>query len=55
MTVRKPQEFEHFAASLPGVKIHYVREGKGPTLLLMHGWPGFWWEWYKCIGELALK
>jgi pimeloyl-ACP methyl ester carboxylesterase len=19
----------------------------------MHGWPGFWWEWYKCIGALA--
>jgi len=53
MTVRKPQEFEHFEASLPGVKIHYVREGKGPPLLLLHGWPGFWWEWYKCIGELA--
>jgi pimeloyl-ACP methyl ester carboxylesterase len=53
MTIRKPQEFRHFEASLPGIKLHYVREGKGPTLLLMHGWPGFWWEWYKCIGELA--
>jgi pimeloyl-ACP methyl ester carboxylesterase len=19
----------------------------------MHGWPGFWWEWYKCIDRLA--
>ena len=53
MTIRKPQDFSHFEASLPGVKIHYVREGKGLPLVLLHGWPGFWWEWYKCIGELA--
>ena len=53
MAIRRPEDFRHFEASLPGIKIHYVREGQGPVLLLMHGWPGFWWEWYKCIGELA--
>jgi pimeloyl-ACP methyl ester carboxylesterase len=53
MAIRRPEQFTHFEAKLPGITIHYVREGSGPTLLLMHGWPGFWWEWYKCIGELA--
>ena len=53
MAIRRPESFHHHEASLPDIKIHYVREGSGPPLLLMHGWPGFWWEWYKCIDELA--
>ena len=53
MPVRRPEEFTHHEAQLDDIKIHYVREGKGPPLLLMHGWPGYWWEWYKCIGPLA--
>lgn len=53
MGIRRPEEFTHHYAQLDDIKLHYVREGKGPPLLLMHGWPGFWWEWYKCIGPLA--
>jgi pimeloyl-ACP methyl ester carboxylesterase len=53
MPLRRPDEFTHHEAQLDGIKIHYVREGRGPPLILMHGWPGFWWEWYKCIGTLA--
>ena len=53
MTMRRPEDFNHFDQQLPGVKLHYVREGSGPPLLLLHGWPGFWWEWHKVIGELA--
>ena len=53
MAVRRPEEFSHHEAQLDGIRIHYVREGSGPPLVLMHGWPGFWWEWYKCIGALA--
>src|SRR5437867_3131522 len=37
--IRRPEEFKHFYAQLPGIKIHYVREGSGPALVLMHGWP----------------
>nr|AZP57170.1 epoxide hydrolase [synthetic construct]CAA73331.1 epoxide hydrolase [Agrobacterium tumefaciens] len=53
MTIRRPEDFKHYEVQLPDVKIHYVREGAGPTLLLLHGWPGFWWEWSKVIGPLA--
>jgi len=53
MAIRRPESFKHREAKLPGIKIHYVREGSGPPLLLMHGWPGFWYEWYKCIDGLA--
>ncbi|MGH8933350.1 MAG: alpha/beta fold hydrolase [Egibacteraceae bacterium] len=53
MTIRRPEDFKHYEVPLPDVKIHYVREGSGPPLLLLHGWPGFWWEWSKVIGPLA--
>ncbi len=53
MSVRRPEDFDHFEQQLPGVRLHYVREGSGPPLVLLHGWPGFWWEWHKVIGELA--
>ncbi len=51
--IRKPDDFKHHTVQLKNVKMHYVREGKGPPLFLWHGWPGFWWEWHKNIGELA--
>lgn len=28
-----------------GVKIHYVTAGKGPLVVLIHGFPDFWYSW----------
>jgi len=36
-----------------GIQIHYVRHGAGFPLILIHGWPGFWYEWHKNIMPLA--
>lgn len=36
-----------------GIRLHYVREGQGAPLLLLHGWPEFWYVWRKCIPVLA--
>ncbi|MDP9238123.1 MAG: alpha/beta hydrolase [Chloroflexota bacterium] len=36
-----------------GVKLHYVRQGAGEPLMLIHGWPGFWFEWHMNIDALA--
>jgi epoxide hydrolase 4 len=36
-----------------GVKIHYVTAGKGPLIVLIHGFPDFWYTWRAQIPELA--
>ena len=51
--LRRPEAFTHHHAQLPDITLHYVREGSGPSLILLHGWPGFWWEWHLNIGALA--
>ncbi len=43
----------HHYATVNGVKLHYVRQGSGEPLLLIHGWPGFWFEWHENIDALA--
>jgi hypothetical protein len=43
----------HHYVAVNGVKLHYVRQGAGEPLLLIHGWPGFWYEWGKNIPALA--
>jgi pimeloyl-ACP methyl ester carboxylesterase len=32
-------------ANVNGTTIHYVRGGRGPALVLLHGFPQDWFEW----------
>src|SRR5580704_7714637 len=43
---------EGFADS-GGVKIHYVTQGKGPLVILIHGFPDYWYTWRNQIPALA--
>jgi pimeloyl-ACP methyl ester carboxylesterase len=36
-----------------GVKIHYVTAGKGPLVVLMHGFPDYWYTWRDQMPALA--
>jgi pimeloyl-ACP methyl ester carboxylesterase len=36
-----------------GVKIHYVTAGKGPLIVLIHGFPDFWYTWRAQFPELS--
>jgi pimeloyl-ACP methyl ester carboxylesterase len=36
-----------------GVKIHYVTAGQGPLVVLIHGFPDFWYSWRAQMPELA--
>lgn len=38
-----------------GLRFHYVTAGEGPLLLLLHGFPQFWYAWRHQIPVLAKK
>lgn len=41
-------------AELPGVRLHYVEAGRGPLVILLHGFPELWYAWRRQIAPLAL-
>lgn len=49
--------FPQFKADVNGLGIHFVHQkGKGPKplpLILIHGWPGSFFEMYKVLGPLS--
>ncbi|CAL1238953.1 alpha/beta fold hydrolase [Candidatus Methylocalor cossyra] len=45
--------FSHHMARVNGVRLHYVTGGKGPPVVLLHGWPQTWWEWRRIMPTLA--
>ncbi len=38
-------EVEHGYADNNGVKIHYASVGSGPLVVMIHGFPDFWYSW----------
>jgi epoxide hydrolase 4 len=51
--VRGEELGEEGHADANGVKIHYVTAGKGPLVVLLHGFPDYWYTWRDQIPELA--
>jgi haloacetate dehalogenase len=44
---------EHRMATVNGIRVHYVQEGEGPAVVLLHGWPQTWYCWRKLLPPLA--
>jgi pimeloyl-ACP methyl ester carboxylesterase len=40
-------------AEVGDVRLHYVEAGEGPLVVLLHGFPEFWYGWREQIGPLA--
>lgn len=36
-----------------GIALHVVEAGSGPLVLLLHGFPTFWWTWHRQLADLA--
>jgi pimeloyl-ACP methyl ester carboxylesterase len=36
-----------------GVTLHYCRLGAGEPVVLLHGWPGFWYDWRRVLVPLG--
>ncbi|MGI8507068.1 MAG: alpha/beta fold hydrolase [Solirubrobacteraceae bacterium] len=43
----------HGNADLDDVRLHYVEAGEGPLVVLLHGFPEFWFSWRFQIPALA--
>ncbi|MCC6925944.1 alpha/beta hydrolase [Novosphingobium sp.] len=48
-----PASFGHHLLQANGIQIHYVDEGSGPLVILLHGFPYTWFEWRHQIVALA--
>ena len=44
---------EHGYADSGGVKIHYASLGKGPLIVMIHGFPDFWYSWRDQMEALS--
>ena len=55
MTPDKPEQssWTHREAVVNGVRLHYVEAGDGPLVVLLHGFPEFWYSWRYQIPALA--
>jgi pimeloyl-ACP methyl ester carboxylesterase len=47
------REWNHRHVEANGITLHYVRQGEGHPLVLLHGWPEFWYVWRKNVPVLA--
>ncbi|KMO09712.1 alpha/beta fold hydrolase, partial [Methylobacterium platani] len=43
----------HRTIVVNGVSLHVASAGKGPPLVLLHGWPEFWLTWEPVMQRLA--
>jgi len=43
----------HRDVSANGARFHIAELGEGPLVMLVHGWPMFWWTWRRQMTALA--
>lgn len=47
------EPWSHRFVNVNGLRMHYVTQGSGKLVLLLHGFPDFWYVWRFQIPELA--
>lgn len=47
------ESWRHGFVETNGIRMHYVTQGEGPLLLLLHGFPEYWYSWRYQIPVLA--
>ena len=47
------KDWVHRHAVVNGVRLHYVEYGSGPLVVLLHGFPEFWYAWRHQIPAIA--
>ncbi len=51
--VKTVETWQHRDAIANGIRMHYVIQGEGPLIVLLHGFPEFWYSWRHQIPFLA--
>ncbi len=46
-------EIRHEFVRVNGIRIHYVTMGNGPLIVLLYGFPEFWYSWRYQIPTLS--
>ncbi|WP_082119261.1 alpha/beta fold hydrolase [Saccharothrix sp. ST-888] len=52
-TVRSDGPWTHRDLAANGARFHIAEAGEGPLVLLVHGWPEYWWAWRHQLTALA--
>ena len=47
------ESWQHDFVTVNGVRLHYVTQGEGQLVILLHGFPEFWYSWRHQIPVLA--
>jgi epoxide hydrolase 4 len=47
------ETWQHREIVTNGIRMHYVTQGEGPLIVLLHGFPEFWYSWRHQIPFLA--
>jgi pimeloyl-ACP methyl ester carboxylesterase len=43
----------HRSVSANGTRLHVAESGEGPLVLMLHGFPQFWWTWRRQISSVS--
>lgn len=46
-------DLKHGEVELEDVRLHFVEAGAGPLVILLHGFPEFWYSWHHQLRALA--
>jgi len=57
LSVNREVELEHHTVATNGIHLHVVQAGPtdGPLVILLHGFPEFWYGWRRQIADLAAR
>src|SRR5947209_19872261 len=47
------ETWQHKFILTNGIRMHFVIQGEGPLIVLMHGFPEFWYSWRHQVPFLA--
>jgi pimeloyl-ACP methyl ester carboxylesterase len=53
VSVVEVEKWKHGFAEVDGIRLHYVEQGEGFPVLLVHGMPELWYIWHHQITALA--